>query len=318
MGERVLILTALLTLTLGCTPTVKEIATGKGDVVIVKKGRFLFTEEERSFIREEARKLGMEIPDRREVEEHLRRFLKDRRALEIALRRANLYIPYIKPVLAEYGLPEELALLPFIESGFNPFAVSRSGAGGIWQLMPFTARKYGLRVNDQVDERFDLLKATHAAARYLKDLHAMFGSWELVLAAYNCGEGCVKRRTGGADFWKSKRFLPRQTRRYVPMFFAALLIARDPERYGLKVRLDSFRIENRVVREGRSVRKLLAELGMRESTFRDMNPHLRGEYVPAGSYVYVPVEEERREPEEERVDTEIIVLDNGAILYIKE
>jgi len=318
MGERLLFLAVALAFTFSCTPTVKELTLKRGDVVIVKKGRFLFTEEERRFIRKEARKLGIEIPDRKEIEEHLRRFLRDRRAFEIALRRANLYIPYIKPVLAEYGLPEELALLPLIESGFNPFAVSRSGAGGIWQLMPFTARKYGLRVNDHVDERFDLLKATHAAARYLKDLHAMFGDWELVLAAYNCGEGCVKRRTGGADFWRSKRFLPRQTRRYVPMFFAALLIARDPERYGLNVRLDSFRIENRIVKEGKSVRKLLAELGVKETTFRDMNPHLRGEYVPAGSYVYVPVEEPPRPPEEESQGTKKIVLDNGAILYIKE
>lgn len=318
MGKTLLLMTAFIFLC-ACTPKVREVSLKRGDVIVVKKGQFFFTEEEREFIKEEARKLGIEIPDRREIREQLERFLRDRRSLEIALRRANLYIPYIKPVLRSYGLPEELALLPLVESGFNPFAVSRSGAGGIWQLMPFTARKYGLRVSREIDERFDLLKSTHAAARYLRDLYRMFGNWELALAAYNCGEGCVKRRTGGSDFWRKKRFLPEQTRKYVPRFFAALLIARSPHRYGLRVRVDTLRIERRVVSKRKSLRKLISEFGLRESTFRDMNPHLRGSHVPPGSYVYLPRREPSPKPSSaEKGDTQVIVLDNGAVLYIKK
>lgn len=279
----------------GCTPTVKKVAIykNKPDVVVVKKGHFYFSEEDRKLIRRESKKLGMRIPDSEEIRKHLRLFLRDKRSLETALRRANLYAPYIKPILRKYGLPEELALLPLIESGFNPFAVSRSGAGGLWQLMPQTAKRYGLRVGGSVDERFDLYRSTEAAARYLKDLYRMFGNWELVLAAYNCGEGCVRRRTGGADFWKSKWALPDQTRKYVPMFFAALLIAYSPERYGLNVELENLRIGKRYVSKGVGVREFVRTVSLKESTFRDLNPHIRGDYIPSGVFVYVP---EREKP----------------------
>ncbi|MGB9873442.1 MAG: lytic transglycosylase domain-containing protein, partial [Hydrogenobacter sp.] len=114
-------------------------------------------------------------------------------------------------------------------------AVSRSGAAGLWQFISSTARRYGLRVDDQVDERFDVIKSTEAAVRYLKDLYNMFGSWELALAAYNCGENCVKSRTAGVDFWITKDMLPLETRNYVPAFFAVLLLVRDPVKYGISV-----------------------------------------------------------------------------------
>jgi len=289
LGKAILLIASASILT-GCTPTVKEVALykGKKDVVIVKKGKFLLDEEDRRFMELEARKLGIEVPNRKEVRHHLIAFLKNKRSLEIALKRANLYVPYIKPILKEYGLPEELALLPLIESGYNPFAVSRSGAGGIWQLMPFTAKRYGLKVNGNVDERFDLFKSTHAAAGYLRDLYKLFGNWELVLAAYNCGEGCVRRRTGGVDFWRSKWALPEQTRKYVPMFFAALLIARHPHRYGLNVEVADLSIEKKVLEKSVRVKDFVKRLSIKESTFRDLNPHVKGNYVPAGTHVYIP------------------------------
>ncbi len=274
----------------GCTPTVKEVALyrGKGQIEIVKKGSFFFSEEEKGFISREARRLGIDVPENEDIKRHLRRLLKNPRSLELALRRANLYIPYIKPILLKKGLPEELSLLPLIESGFNPFAVSRSGAAGIWQLMPDTARRYGLRVDGEVDERFDLLKSTEAAASYLKDLHRRFGSWELVLAAYNCGEGCVSRRTEGVNFWRSKWALPDQTREYVPSFFASLLIARAPHRYGLRVTMSGLNIRKVVSDRRERVSDLVAKLGIRHSTFRDLNPHIKGNYVPAGTSLYLP------------------------------
>ncbi len=305
----------ILLISLGCTPAVKEITLKKEEVVIVKKGSFLFSEEEKSFIKREAQKLGIVVPENKEIEKHLRQLLKDKRSLELALRRANLYIPYIKPILIEHNLPEELALLPLIESKFNPFAVSPSGAAGLWQIMPSTARRYGLIVSKEVDERFDLIKSTRTAALYLRDLYSLFNSWELALAAYNCGEGCVKRRTGGKDFWKKKHRLPHQTRKYVPKFFAALLVVRSPERYGLKVKLDTFKIKSFKLKENRKVKNLITDLKIKEAVFRDMNPHLRGDYVPAGSYVYIP---EKPTPKEGNEFVKIIVLDNGATLYIKE
>ncbi|MDQ7082135.1 MAG: lytic transglycosylase domain-containing protein [Aquificota bacterium] len=152
-----------------------------------------------------------------------------------------------------------------------------------------TARRYGLRVDGEVDERFDLIKSTRAAGMYLKDLYREFGRWDLVLAAYNCGEGCVRRRVRG-DFWRSRNLLPDQTRDFVPRFFAVLLIARSPEKYGLRISLDSLKLENIVLTETKRVRDLIASKNLKESTFRDLNPHIKGEVIPAGSYVYLPSE----------------------------
>ena len=301
---------AVVVLLAGCTPAVKEVTLERDRVLIIKKGEMKFSEKERRFIKEEAEKFGIDVPESEEIKKYIAYYLRDKKGLEIALRRAKLYLPHIKKILRKHRLPEDLALLPLVESAFNPFAVSPSGAGGIWQLMPDTARRYGLRVDGEIDERFDLEKSTEAAARYLKDLYRIFGSWELVLAAYNCGEGCVSRKTGGGNFWKTKKNLPRQTRRYVPKFFAALLIARDPRKYGISVDVGELSIERKVSDRGYSVRELLHTAGIRESRFRDLNPHIKGEYVPPGAYVYLPKENTQ--------DTHIKVirLRNGAVLYI--
>lgn len=219
-------------------------------------------------------------------------------------------MPLIKPIVRKHGLPEELALLPVIESAFNNFAVSRSGAAGLWQFIPSTARRYGLRVDQFVDERFDVLKATDAAMRYLKDLYSMFGNWELALASYNCGENCVARRTGGIDFWATQRFLPEETRNYVPAFFAVLLLARDPEKYGLSVKVEGLSVDRKLVERDTAVEEVLSEKNVRENIFRDLNPHIRTGIIPAGTYVYIP----REHNMEERVER----LPNGAKLIIRE
>ncbi len=294
----------------------------------------VFDPSERHFIAEESKKLNIPVPDRKEVYRYLSQMLKDKKSLETAFRRASLYLPYIKPILKKHGLPEELALLPMIESGFNPFAVSKSGAGGLWQLMPTTARKYGLRVDKNIDERFDLLKSTEAAAKYLKDLYKKFGSWELVLAAYNCGEGCVKRRTSGRDFWRTKWALPKQTRKYVPLFFATLLIAKNPEKYGLRIEPVGVKIEKRLIARPHKVTDIVRTFNLKETTFRDLNPHLKGEKVPPGAFVYVPKKRFKRKPLKvvKRDTAKVIIkapgqstrkvtvirLKNGARIYIKE
>ncbi|MFN3871153.1 MAG: lytic transglycosylase domain-containing protein [Aquificaceae bacterium] len=295
-----------------CTHTVRQAVLPKtaNQVEVVQKGGYYFSEEEERFIQKEAKTFGIPVPDRQEIRRFMDYYLANRQSLELALQRANYYMPVIKPIIQRHGLPEELALLPVIESAFNNFAVSRSGAAGLWQFIPSTARRYGLRVDQYVDERFDVLKATDAAMRYLKDLYSMFGNWELALAAYNCGENCVSRRTGGVDFWITKDLLPKETRNYVPAFFAVLLLASNPEKYGLSVKVEGLTIAKRSVDRDTPIGEFINSNRMKESLFRDLNPHIKGDIIPAGTYVYVP--------REEKTEGRIERLPNGAKIIIKE
>lgn len=148
-----------------------------------------------------------------------------RHSVSYILGASNFYIPIFEDALCYYQIPLELKYLPVIESAFNPRARSRVGAMGLWQFMPATGKRYGLAINSLVDERCDPIKASYAAARYLKDLYDIFGDWTLVIAAYNCGPGNINKaihRAGGErDFWKIYPYLPRETRGYVPAFIAA-------------------------------------------------------------------------------------------------
>ncbi|WP_081859146.1 LysM peptidoglycan-binding domain-containing protein [Desulfohalovibrio reitneri] len=168
------------------------------------------------------------------------RSTRGRRAFERWLERARPYLPYVREVIRQRGLPEDLIFLPFAESGYNPKAYSRAGAAGMWQFMPFTGRKYGLEVDWWIDQRRDPYKATHSAVDYLTRLHEMFDDWHLALAAYNAGEGRVGRaikRSGCNDYFEmteSRRYLPRETRNYVPKILAILKIVKNLEELGFK------------------------------------------------------------------------------------
>jgi membrane-bound lytic murein transglycosylase D len=172
------------------------------------------------------------------VEEFIEYFqttLKDRFSLWLAL--SSKYIPLMRNLLKENGLPEDLVYLALIESGFNPRAYSRRKATGPWQFIYPTGKRYGLRVNWWVDERRDPEKSTIAAAKYLKDLYDLFECWYLAAASYNAGEGKISRamkRYRTEDFWEltKYRYLKRETKNYVPQMIAAALIAKDPEAYG--------------------------------------------------------------------------------------
>lgn len=157
------------------------------------------------------------------------------------LDRKSTYQPMISTKLDERDMPQDLIYLAMIESGFNPRAQSPAKAGGLWQFISETGKRYGLTVNKKVDERNHPDKATDAALSYLSDLHARFGSWYLAAAAYNTGEnrvGRIMREVTGSekgtdqDYYRISKLLPRETQDYVPMMIAAARIAKDPARYG--------------------------------------------------------------------------------------
>lgn len=148
-----------------------------------------------------------------------------RRSVSVMLGAFNFYVPIFEEALESYQIPLELKYLPVIESALNPGATSRVGAAGLWQFMVTTGKQYGLEVTSLVDERRDPVKASYAAARYLKDLYDIFGDWTLVIASYNCGPNnvskAIKRAGGATDYWSIYAYLPRETQGYVPAFIAA-------------------------------------------------------------------------------------------------
>ena len=162
---------------------------------------------------------------------HKRKFLRS------SLRLARRYVPMILRVFKAHGIPDFMAYMPIVESGFQRGPVSRAGAVGLWQFMPKTARDYGLRVGGGIDERLSPRKSTRAAALYLKNLHRRFGDWPLVMAAYNAGEGLIETlvaRHGLKTYWAMARagVLPRETRGFVTTVIAAMIISQNPKKYG--------------------------------------------------------------------------------------
>jgi membrane-bound lytic murein transglycosylase D len=194
----------------------------------------------------------------------------------------------IREVLKNRGLPEELAYTAMIESGFNPVAVSRVGAKGMWQFMGPTARRYGLRVDSWVDERYDPEKSTVAAAAYLRDLYNQFGSWELAQAAYNAGEMKVIRamqKTGSSDFWTlaDSKYLRRETKDFVPQIHAATMIGRDPDRYGFEFdEAEAVAIARVKVPPGTDLRRLAASASIPFVQLRSLNRVLVRGVTPPG------------------------------------
>ena len=229
------------------------------------------------------------IPQHRTIDSAVRLFSGEmKHSIQTSLIRSGRYKDLIDEALAEHKLPKGLAYLPVIESAYLPTLTSRVGAHGIWQFMPDTAREYGLRVDWWVDERADPERSTRAAAAYLRDLHRMFDDWALALAAYNCGPGRVRRKlaeTGATTFWEllEQSALPKETRGYVPTFFATLLIASDPETYGFElgqpVAPDYKRVE---VRGPVSLAYIAETTGVDEDVLRELNPGLRRGVVPPG------------------------------------
>ncbi len=202
------------------------------------------------------------------------------------LSRSGRYLPMIHQVFAEEGLPQDLAMIAFIESSFLPHARSPKSAHGIWQFMPRTGRQYGLKSNGIVDERSDPEKATRAAAKYLAYLHEIFDDWYLAMAAYNAGEGKILRamdRTGARDFWGLARTsaIRKQTQNYVPAFLAAVLISKNPGHYGFEVVLEPA-LEFETVRLDRpvSLEDVARATKIPVEDLQGLNPELRSPITP--------------------------------------
>jgi membrane-bound lytic murein transglycosylase D len=210
-----------------------------------------------------------------------------------ALDRSGHYMPLFERILAEEGAPRDLVYLAMIESAFKPRAASRAGARGIWQFIAGTGKLYGLRQDFWVDDRFDPEKATRAAARHLLDLHREFDDWYLAMAAYNAGarriDRAIRRGGGNRDFWalSSKRYLPRETRSYVPLILAATIIAKNPEAYGfvpaagLALEYDVVELEQPV-----DLETAAKAAGVAVDELQLLNPELRHWVTPLDRAIY--------------------------------
>ncbi|MFO7560415.1 MAG: LysM peptidoglycan-binding domain-containing protein [Desulfobacterales bacterium] len=209
-----------------------------------------------------------------------------------AYRRSGRYRPYIIKKLKQAGLPESLSWLPLIESGFKTGALSKARALGLWQFIPSTGYKFGLKRNMYIDERLDPVKSTEAAIDYLKELHQIFGDWTTVLAAYNCGEGRVLRtiRTQNVNyldnFWDLYEKIPRETARYVPKFLATVHIIDNMEKYGLKdVPLyPPYEFETVEITRQVYLKSVAEKLDIPVSSLIDLNPELRHKMLPPDAY----------------------------------
>ncbi|MBX7183653.1 MAG: transglycosylase SLT domain-containing protein [Vicinamibacteria bacterium] len=207
-----------------------------------------------------------------------------------ALSRGLPHLPRIREILAEAGIPQDLAYVPIVESAFNPSALSRAKAKGLWQFIPSTGKQYGLKQDFFIDERSSVEKATVAAAQYLKNLYAMFGDWNLALAGYNAGEGNVQRairRAQTSDFWalaKTRSFRA-ETKNYVPLIHAAIVIAKSPESYGINVAPEDL-VSAETVRVAGSypISTVARCAGAEPGDIRQLNPELRRGMTPSSAF----------------------------------
>ncbi len=213
-----------------------------------------------------------------------------RHSVSYMLGATNFYMPIFEEALALYGLPLELKFLPVIESALDPTAVSRKGATGLWQFMLATAKRYDLKINSLVDERRDPIKSSFAAAQYLSDLYKVYGDWNLVIAAYNCGptslNKAIHRAGGSKDYWTIYPYLPKETRGYVPAFIAANYVMN----YYCEHNICSMRAkllesnDTVAVSKELHLEQIAAVCGVEMDKLKAFNPQYKTSLVPGNSY----------------------------------
>lgn len=239
--------------------------------------------------------INWKIPTRKDVIYYAKLLeRKNSKHLKEILLRGRRYIPLIKNIFAKYKIPDELVFLPIIESSFNVRAISPSGAVGLWQFVPKTAKHYGLRIDKWIDERYDIEKSTIAAARYLRDLHNSFGNWYFVLSGYNVGEYALKRKVGNRyryDFWELKSRIPIGARKYTLKFLGTLEVLKKNFLPREKFKEDDIDFEIIKVRKQVSLKEISDITGIPLFELKRLNPHLKRGITPPynGIFnIYVP------------------------------
>ena len=235
----------------------------------------------------------IELPYNNIVRKCIEQYISRRSVMENVLGIESFYFPMIEETLDKYDLPLELKYLTVVESALNPVAISRQGASGLWQFMLTTGKNYGLEINSLIDERLDPAKSTDAACRYLKDLFDVYGDWNLVIAAYNCGAGnvnkAIRRANGKADFWKIYQFLPRETRTYVPLFIAANYMMNYyayHQLYPTQIEIPSA-IDTVMVTQLMHFDQIANVLNVNKEELRALNPQYKRDIIPGNEKPYV-------------------------------
>jgi len=223
-----------------------------------------------------------------QVQSFIDMYLKrHRNQVEVMLGLTDYYFPMFEEILDSYNIPLEFKYLPIIESALNPRAISRAGASGIWQFMYSTGKLYDLKVTSFVDERQNPVKATHAAAQYLRDLYDIYHDWTLVIAAYNCGPGnvnkAINRSNGKTDFWEIYKYLPKETRGYVPAFIAANYVMTYYKEHNILPRkIDyPYAVDTVIITRQLHLQQVSEVLNIPMQQLRDLNPQYKKDIIPS-------------------------------------
>src|SRR5690554_57168 len=236
------------------------------------------------------------------IENTIKSYIKNRkRSYERLAALSEYYFPLFEEKLAKYNIPLELKYLAIVESALNPRAVSRMGAGGLWQFMLPTGRAFSLNVDSYVDERYDPIKATEAACQYLLSLHKMYGDWDLALAAYNAGPGNVNkaiRRSGGMkNYWNIRKNLPRETQGYVPAFVATMYVFEYQKEHNIvptKATVQRIETDTIYLKRKMSFKQISDLVDISVDEIRFMNPSYKLDIIPHSSekanYVRLPID----------------------------
>ncbi len=248
------------------------------------------TSEMHKTIEERILSLGssVELQYSSEVKRRINQYvIRQRKMSEVLIGRSKIYFPTFEQILKEKGLPTDLKYLSVVESGLRPAATSRSGAAGLWQFMRPTGKMMGLKISRTVDERRDVEKSTRAAAEYLLKLYGQFDDWTLAIAAYNCGPGNMRkaiRKSGGKkSFWEVMKYLPKETREYIPKFIAVTYVMNYYYEHDIMPATPNQNLINTStakVYESLNLRTLSKELDIKLSTMRTLNPSFIRNYIP--------------------------------------